>query len=244
MGVMSDDKPKRYTMSDAALAQRRAAAQLSTGPKTEDGKAASSRNAWKHGLYSQITRAGVWEQIGLGMRAKPCLTTCPRHPCSLVVDGYTKPGGDCLDKAVYLESFDAIMTTLQTGDVQNIHGMMAAQIASAMELLQEVREAISVDGVMITKPYIDKEGQVVLHPETGKPIGQPVVNPLLVHFYKIMGELGITLPEAMATPRAMAVGRKEEESADAVAELFGKLARVAGGRAPKTIDHYREDEDG
>ncbi len=38
--------------SDARLEANRANAQLSSGPKTEQGKAASSQNSFKHGLYS------------------------------------------------------------------------------------------------------------------------------------------------------------------------------------------------
>ncbi len=38
--------------SDARLEANRANAQLSSGPKTEQGKAISSQNSFKHGLYS------------------------------------------------------------------------------------------------------------------------------------------------------------------------------------------------
>jgi len=38
----------------AQIAANRANAQLSTGPRTEDGKAASSRNAYRHGLFAAI----------------------------------------------------------------------------------------------------------------------------------------------------------------------------------------------
>ena len=40
-------------LSEARLAANRANAQKSTGPRTEEGKAASSQNALKHGIYSQ-----------------------------------------------------------------------------------------------------------------------------------------------------------------------------------------------
>jgi len=38
----------------AQIAANRANAQLSTGPRTEEGKAASSRNAYRHGLFAAI----------------------------------------------------------------------------------------------------------------------------------------------------------------------------------------------
>ena len=40
--------------SQAQIAANRANAQLSTGPRTEEGKAASSRNAYRHGLFAAI----------------------------------------------------------------------------------------------------------------------------------------------------------------------------------------------
>src|SRR5690349_13340048 len=40
-------------ISEARLAANRANAQLSTGPATPAGKAASSQNSFKHGLYSK-----------------------------------------------------------------------------------------------------------------------------------------------------------------------------------------------
>jgi hypothetical protein len=41
-------------LSEAKLAANRANARLSTGPRTDDGKARSSRNAVKHGLFSRV----------------------------------------------------------------------------------------------------------------------------------------------------------------------------------------------
>jgi hypothetical protein len=45
--------PKRRPVSAAQLAANQANAQASTGPRTEEGKARSSQNAVKHGLYSR-----------------------------------------------------------------------------------------------------------------------------------------------------------------------------------------------
>jgi hypothetical protein len=44
---------KQQPISEAKLAANRANAEKSTGPKSEEGKARSSRNSFKHGLYSK-----------------------------------------------------------------------------------------------------------------------------------------------------------------------------------------------
>src|SRR5581483_7473820 len=43
----------KQQISEAKLVANRANAEKSTGPKSEEGKTRSSRNAFKHGLYSQ-----------------------------------------------------------------------------------------------------------------------------------------------------------------------------------------------
>ncbi|MCX6609566.1 MAG: hypothetical protein NTW74_01810 [Acidobacteria bacterium] len=47
-----ETKPRKKTMSEAALAANRANAKKCTGPKTREGKFKSSLNALKHGAYS------------------------------------------------------------------------------------------------------------------------------------------------------------------------------------------------
>lgn len=256
---MSDEKPKRQlseaeieqrraagranaggtkTMTDAALEQRRAAAQLSTGPKTEEGKAASSRNNWKHGLYSQITRAPDWMRLVLASGAKPCRSTCDKfESCSLVADGLTQPGQNCLDKQVFVEAFDSILATLHSGDVQYSHGLLASQVAGALEVLHKLREEIAENGVMYLLPMTDKDGNHVGD--------KPISNPALPHYLKLLDVLGINLPELMATPRAVLQRKAEEDAGDAVADLFGRLALAATGRRPGRVvdaDYVEGDE--
>ncbi len=76
-------KTRKYTLSEEALEARRQNAQKSTGPKSDEGKDTASRNSWKHGLHSRR------RVLGFG---KPCRTTCPQYPCSLVNDGETGTG--------------------------------------------------------------------------------------------------------------------------------------------------------
>ncbi len=47
-----ESKPRKKTMSEAALAANRANAKKCTGPKTREGKFKASLNALKHGSYS------------------------------------------------------------------------------------------------------------------------------------------------------------------------------------------------
>jgi hypothetical protein len=52
---------KSTTVSDQQLAANRANAALSTGPRTQEGKAASSRNSLSHGLCSTRLVVFLWE---------------------------------------------------------------------------------------------------------------------------------------------------------------------------------------
>lgn len=209
----------KNTMTEAALNQRREAAQHSTGPTTDEGKAIASRNAWKHGLYSQASRAMTWQHIG--MLTKPCTTSCTQHPCTLVTDGKTKPGGDCLDRTVYVEAFDAIISALHSGDATHSHGLMAAQLAQAAEMLQGLRETIARDGYVIMRRMVDKNGQHigdVLEP-----------HPVLAHYIKMLDTLGINFAELMLTPRAQEQKKVRDQEKDAFATLMGGLMQRGGG---------------
>ena len=220
---------RSYTMSEKALEQRRAASALSTGPKTDDGKAASSRNAWKHGEYSAINN--VWQTIGVGITGKPCQSTCPQYPCTLVTEGVTQPGDDCKDKTVFVSAFNGIMDVLTTGDVVHVHGMMAQQAAGVVEVLQLMRDQISSEGVLVKQPIVDKSGKIVGY--------KYLPNPILGLWQKLLNDFGISLPEMMATPRQVAKLTEDDEKENALAKLFANALSRAGGAGPvrrQTID--------
>jgi hypothetical protein len=231
-------KKSQYTMSDAAVAQRQAAAEKSTGPVTDDGKAASSRNAWKTGLYSRASSL-IKQNWAVGAFAKPCRTTCqyhpenphhePAHACTLVLEGYTKAGGDCLDKTVYVQAFDGILQTLAEGKADAMHGILAAEAAGALEVLQRLREEIGERGFVIWVPITDKEGN-----KLGE---KPISNPALPHYIKMLESLGINLPELLATPRAVKAVGEQEDQQNALASLLGHaLGNVANGRRGRTFE--------
>lgn len=240
------DKKRGYTMSEKALEQRRAASQAAvdqgahTGPVTEAGKAASSRNAWRTGEYSVATQ--MWKEIGaIGAAGKPCRSTCPKHPsqnpehpCTLVLDGLTEPGKDCLDRAIYVQAFDDIMENLHTGNLESVHGMLAANVATVIEVLQMLRNEIHERGVLLVKPLTNKQGEK---------IGEiDYINPAIDRFNKMANDLGFSLPELMATPRQVKKHEaKEKESRTLQDMMHGVLTRFGGQPGGRTYDGEGEE---
>jgi len=246
----SENQKRPYTMSDAALAQRRANAPVaneasrdaSTGPVTEDGKANVSRNAWKHGRYSAVNRAS----FGLGATSlaklfgKPCVTTCPFHPdnpqreekpCGLVLDGLTHAGGSCLDKTVYVHALDALMQAMAEGEMDGMHGVLAKEVASNLQIIDQVRQAIALAGVYIPQYEITKEGEVVIDPDTGKKLVADLkLNPAVFALAKLNDSLGINMAELMATPRQRQRLEDDDNAADGLQQAIGAIFARAGNR--------------
>lgn len=232
---MSDDTPKK-SLSEAQLRQRREAAAKSTGPRTPEGKARSSRNAYVTGEHSAAAKL-IRDNWSVGAFARPCKSTCPSFPCSLVDNELTRPGGDCLDKTVYLQAFDALLAGLQSGNADSMHEVLAAEAAGAIELLRQLREEIAAHGLTRELPAIDREGAVILMPDGKAAPGRIIANPAISHYYALLDRLGINLPELLATPRAAKKAEGGEEVADAFAELMEGVARMDfKKRRPVTID--------
>jgi hypothetical protein len=248
---MSDTPKRQYTMSPAALEQRRAnlpaAAAAATGPITDEGKAASSRNAWVHGRYSAVNRA----QFGQGATAiakmfgKPCVTTCPFHPdnpertespCSLVLDGLTRAGGSCLDKTVYVHALDSLMRAFTNGDMDGMHGLLAGEMASNMQILQQIRAEIADKGLMLAVPYVTKDGTVVRDTDGTPMVAEYKTNPILAHLIKFNESLGINFAELMATPRAREKLKDDDEAAGGLQSLLGAIFNRSRGRLPAPGD--------
>lgn len=242
-------------LSPAELEQRRAASLVArehaTGPRTEDGKASSSRNAWKHGRYSAINRQsfGLAASSMAKLFGKPCVTTCPFHPdnpertetpCSLVLDGLTHAGGSCLDKTVYVNALQALMDSLRDNDMDGMHGVLASEMASSLQMLHHFRSEIADKGVMVEIPATTREGALVIDPRTQEPVvGDYKLNPVIPHMIRFTETLGINFAELMATPKARERMRENEDEAGLMQTLIGAIAQ----RAPKRIGRTIEPDD-
>lgn len=226
-------------VSDRKREANRRNAQLSTGPKTDEGKAASSRNAWKHGLNSAVAKSTFARHGAQAMAklfGKPCLTTCPMHPdnpevvhpCSLVLDGITSAGGNCLDKTVFVQSLAAIHDAMAGGEMDGVHAMLAAEGGKVMQLLHETMSEITNNGLMTAVPMVTKEGDVVYDREGKIVIADYKPNPMLAVYIKLLGDFGISLPEMLATPQSRARAKVGEDNANAMQTLMGRIAQAAG----------------
>lgn len=235
-------KPKR-ALTERELQQRRDAAARSTGPRTEEGKARSSRNAWKHGMTSAVARMSFAQSGAASMArlfGKPCQTTCPMHPdnpdvqspCSLVVDGLTRAGGNCLDKTVYVNALAALHDAMANGEMDGVHAMLAAEGGKVMQLLHELMHTITEKGLLIEIPLMTKEGKVVTD-ENGKAIvGDVIPNPMIPAYIKLLSEFGISLPEMLATPQSKTRAKTGEQAADTFQTMMGAIMQRAQPQRP------------
>lgn len=223
-------------LTEAELAARRANAQHSTGPRTEEGKSRSSRNAWRHGLSSRLQlQAGKMGAASMAkLFGKPCQTTCPIHPdnperteapCNLVLEGMTSAGGNCLDKTVYLNAYASLLDAMENGVMDGMQAMLAAEGAAALQLIHQLRSELTAGASLMLPQYaVNKEGELVLNPETGKPVVMDYKMPsgwgVLIG---LIDKLGISLPEMLATPQARSRAKLSEDTGDALTTVLGAL---------------------
>lgn len=219
----------RRPLTEAELRQRREAAKKSTGPRTLEGKARVSRNGWKHGLTSKVHAAHFDNgmQSLLGPMGKPCKSTCPKYPCSLVEDGHTSPGGTCLDKQVFVQAFGSIIDALENGSMDGMQGLMASEISAALQMLHDLRATVSAQGLVIAIPMINDDGQVITRKDGTEVIGKYVANPGYAMLIKTLETLGISLPELLVTPQSKAKAKVAEEATDAMQTVLGGIFQRA-----------------
>lgn len=210
-------KKRPYTMSDAALEARRNNSQLSTGPVTPEGKAASSMNAWRHGLYARK------RILAMG---KPCRSTCPQYPCSLVDDGATQPGSNCLDKEYMLQTLNALSKAMADNDLTDLKQIVTLQLGGTLQVIDELQASILEYGVYMKSEKIGKDGAV-----TGYEI-KP--NPSLLPLSNLLKAAGVTMPDFMITPAAVEKQKSDKEAAASLADIFkaagNSLAQAKKGK--------------
>lgn len=196
-------KKRKYTLSEAALEQRRQAGHTSPGPSTPEGKAASKMNAWKHGLHA---RSRV---LNLG---KPCKSTCWQYPCSLVDDGATRPGKQCLDKEYLLSCIESVSRAVSTGDLDDLKNVVSLQLGQSLSVIDELQGSILEYGVYMKDEKLDKDGKVLGY--ALKP------NPSLLALANLLKAVGVTLPDFMITPAAMEKKKTDDTAAATIADIF------------------------
>lgn len=210
-------KRRPYTLSPAALEARRQNAQKSSGPVTEAGKAASARNAWRHGLYAQSFQSLL----------SPCKSTCERYPCDLVEDGATSPGENCLDRQHFVEAAVAIEKAMMSKDPADFERLAVAELASNLDILRRLKEEIVTSGVLLKSEKIDREGNVIGY--------EYKLNPVLLALPKLNADLGLTFGDFLLTPRSKARADVEEDGINSMAELFGSINKKLQGAPKKEI---------
>ena len=234
---------QKKPISQRKLEANRRNAQLSTGPRTEEGKARSSRNNWKHGRTSATAKA-TFAQHGAQALAqifgKPCLTTCEfhpdnpkvQHPCTLVTTGMTSAGGNCLDKTVFIHALHAVHDAIEAGEMEGVNAMLAMEAGKVMQLLHQITQEISEKGLMVPVPMITKDGDVVYDRDGKMVVSDYKPNPMVAAYIKLLGDFGISLPEMLATPQARARAKVGEQAADTFQSMLARLYQQAGPVLP------------
>lgn len=185
---------------------------LQTGAKTPEGKARSARNAVKHGLYAQ----------SLMSLFKPCFTTCPDYPCSLVQEGQTQPGDNCLEKQHFVEILDAVEKAMRHKKYDDLNDLMALEISSNWDMLRRLKEQILHIG-----PLVKSIKKVDIRSKDGDSTTTEYIeykpNPAMQVISKLISDMGLTLGDAMLTPRELARNKIDTK---AVESLSDKAARL------------------
>jgi hypothetical protein len=195
-GVPERLKIKRpYTLSDAALKQRRKAAR------------GSKVNHWKHGRTAK----------SFLNRVRPCHKTCPQYPCEIVADGGTQPGGVCLDKAAVIYGYQAVVRAINEKDYKDFHEIAAFTIAESLHTVNMLREDIVRDGTMLKREKYNTNGGVMGY--------EIVPHPSLLALPKMIADLGITPSEFLITPRSVSRSGSEEKGAKTLADIMSSIGR-------------------
>jgi hypothetical protein len=212
IGIPSDLRVKRrYTMSPEALAQRKAASNSPAKAAAMEG----NRNGWKHGHFAK----------NFINKLKPCLSTCPSYPCSLVENGEVEPGDDCLDKADIISFFRSIHAAVQDKNYESFNDLASLQIANTIKVVEMLVEDVIRDGTVVKRERYDKDG----HLSTV----EYVPHPSLLALPKLVADLGLNPAEFLITPRSLKRADSEESTANTLAEMMSRAGRIFKKPSPK-----------
>ena len=212
VGIPSNLRVKRrYTMSPEALAQRQDAAHSPSKSSSMEG----NRNGWKHGKYVE----------NFVNKIKPCKSTCSQYPCSLVQEGDTKPGDDCLDKADIISFYRAVHKAIANKDLEDFNSLAALQISNAMKVVDMLIEDIIRDGTVVKREKHDAKDNLII---------EYVTHPSLLALPKLVADLGLNPAEFMITPRAITRDEEKEKDRETVTDGFTRIAKAMGKiKSPK-----------
>jgi hypothetical protein len=212
IGIPSDLRVKRrYTMSPEAIAQRKAASNSPAKVAAMEG----NRNGWKHGHFAK----------NFINKLKPCLSTCPNYPCSLVENGEVEPGDDCLDKADIISFFRSIHDAVQDKNYESFNDLASLQIANTIKVVEMLVEDIIRDGTVVKRERYDKDGKLSTI--------EYVPHPSLLALPKLVADLGLNPAEFLITPRSLKRADSEEATANTLAEMMSRAGRVFKKPPPK-----------
>ena len=197
-------KRRPYTLSEAALAQRRAASSSPAHAESMKG----NRNAWKTGEHAQ----GFIRQI-----FRPCKSTCPQYPCNLIEDGDTRPGSECLDKAEVVRNIAAVQRAIKNGDLDDFKDIVAVRLGSILDILAKLQEDIHRDGTMIKSQKWGKDGKLLGYEIKPHPSFLAIGD-----LYKV---LNVSPSDMMITPKEIKKNNADEKTSETLATLMSKVAR-------------------
>ncbi|WP_032114279.1 hypothetical protein, partial [Candidatus Paracaedibacter symbiosus] len=149
-----------------------------------------------------------------------------------------------MDKERYVHAFTAIIDAVENHAMEGMHALMASEVASTLQMLNDMRSKCADLGPMIGIQAITAEG-VPVYGKDGEPVmAKWVPNPGWPIVLKTLEVLGISLPELLATPLAQERARTGKQQVDAMSSLMGEIAaRAAGARMaadPRpAIEHQR-----
>jgi hypothetical protein len=212
VGIPSDLRVKRrYTMSPEAPAQRKAASNSPAKAPAMEG----NRNGWKHGHFAK----------NFINKLKPCLSTCPSYPCSLVENGEVEPGYDCLDKADIISFFRSIHVAVQDKNYESFNDLASLQIANTIKVVEMLVEDVIRDGTVVKRERYDKDGRLSTV--------EYVPHPSLLALTKLVADLGLNPAEFLITPRSLKRADSEESTANTLAEMMSRAGRIFKKPPPK-----------